>query len=110
MVRASSLPPWFRQRCTAPIAHFISLELLGALRCAAGLSPTLGNGPLIAVLWIESVIDLALKVVGPMKPRTSANEDAAIKPFRTVVAVGNAVIRGVVIVTIGAIGGDSDID
>jgi len=45
-----------------------------------------------------------------MKPRSSTDEHAAIEPFRAVVAVGNAAIGGVVIVTIGTIRGDPDID
>jgi hypothetical protein len=44
-----------------------------------------------------------------MKPRTSANEDAATKPFRAVIAVGSAVMGDVVIVAIRAIGSDSSI-
>jgi hypothetical protein len=64
----------------------------------------------IAVVWIEGVVYVALEVIGAMKPRANADENAAIEPFRAVIAVGNAVIGGVVIVTIGTIRGDSDFD
>jgi hypothetical protein len=45
-----------------------------------------------------------------MEPGANADEDAAIEPFRAIVSVGNAVIRGIVIVTVGAIGSDPDVD
>ncbi len=49
---------------------------------------------------METVIYMASEVVRAMKPRAGANEDAARKPFRAVVAVGGAVVRGIVIVTV----------
>jgi hypothetical protein len=45
-----------------------------------------------------------------MEPRANANEDAAIEPFRAVVAVGNTAVWGVVIVAIRTIRGNSDFD
>ena len=62
------------------------------------------------MLRIERVVYFALEVVGAMKPRSNADEYAAIEPFRAVVAVGNAVIRGVIVVAVRAIRGDADFD
>jgi hypothetical protein len=45
-----------------------------------------------------------------MKPRTSADEDAASKPFWAIVARWSTVIRSDVVVTIGTLGCYSDID
>jgi hypothetical protein len=52
---------------------------------------------------METVIYMALEIVWAMKPLASADEDAACKPFRAVVAVGSAVIWSDVIVAIGTI-------
>ena len=75
MLRSAALA--FFAYIAAPIAHFISLKLLRGLPLRRGLVSNFGQWAAVAVLWIESVIDIALKVVGPMKPRTGANEDAA---------------------------------
>lgn len=93
-----------------PVMHFISLELVRGSPLRRGLVANLGCWAAITVLWIKAAIDLAMKVVGAMKPRTRANEDARVKPLRTEVAIRRAIIRNVVIVTVGAIGSDSDID
>ena len=96
-----------RCNCVAtPIPRFIALELRGGYSLRRGFVANLGPGanfwhrPLIAVLWVESVIDVALEVGGAMKPGAGTDENAAIEPFRPVVAVGNAVIRSIVIVTV----------
>jgi hypothetical protein len=93
-----------------PVVHFISLELLRGSPLRCWLIANLGLWAVISVLRVKAVIHLALKVVGAMKPRTRANEGAGIKPLRTKVSVGSTVIRGVVIVTVGTIGGGSYID
>jgi hypothetical protein len=59
---------------------------------------------------VESVIHMADEIAAAMKPRPSANEDAAAKPLRTVVTSGSAGIRSDVIVTIGTLRSDSDFD
>lgn len=53
---------------------------------------------------IETAIYVTAKVTGAVKPRTGTNEDTARKPFRTVVAIGGAVVRSIVIVPIRASG------
>jgi hypothetical protein len=49
------------------------------------LIASLGQGAIIAVLWIENVVDPGLKVVGNMKPRTNADENSTVatNPFST---------------------------
>jgi hypothetical protein len=59
---------------------------------------------------METVIYMAREILGAMKPRASANEDASVKPLRAVVACGSTVIRSDVIVTIRAVRGDADLD
>lgn len=65
-------------------------------------------GASIAALSIETAIYVALEVVRAVKPRASASERTARKPFWAVVAVGRTRIRSVVIITIRAVGGGSN--
>jgi hypothetical protein len=62
------------------------------------------------MLWMETVIHIALEVVSAMKPWASAHEDFPAKPLWAVVASGSTVIRSGVIVTIGTIRGYADLD
>jgi hypothetical protein len=56
------------------------------------------------------IVDVALEVVGAMKPWASADEDTARKPFRAVVAIGSAAIGRSVVVTVGAVRSGSNVD
>ena len=94
----------------ASIPRFIALELLGGSALRGGFLASFWQRAVIAVLRIERVVYFALEVAGAMKPRSNADEYAAIEPFRAVVAVGNAVIGGVIVVAVGAIRGDADFD
>ena len=64
----------------------------------------------IAVLRVETVIHVAAEAFRAMKPWARANEDAAGKPFRAVVAIRGAVVRRDVVVAIGAFRRDADIE
>ena len=59
---------------------------------------------------METVIYMARELLGAMKPRASANEDASGEPFRAVVACGSTIIRSDVIVTVRAVRGNADLD
>jgi hypothetical protein len=97
---------------TASITHFVRFEVgnlietLSRFRFVATIWLWAG----IAVLGMEAVIYVTMEAFGSMKPWASANEDAAGKPLRSVVAVGGAVVRGNIVVTVGTIGRDSDVD
>ena len=86
------------------VASFVAVEVL------KGLSTTIGNRSVIAVVGIVAVIDVTIEAMGAVKPRAGAYEEAAIKPVGTVVAVGSAVVRGVVEVSVGAHRCDSNVD
>jgi hypothetical protein len=99
-------------RVAATIAHFVAFEvgnvidtLVGFGFFAAGWS-----WAAITVLGMEAVIYMAAEAFGAVKPRAHANEDAAAKPLRAVVAVGSAIIGRDVIVAIGTLRRDSDLD
>jgi hypothetical protein len=95
-----------------PITHFISFEVGNLTDWLRGfrLIPRVWYGAFVAVVGVVTVVYVALEVVRAMKPRPSANEDAASKPFRAVIAVRSAAIRSCLIVTVGAVGGGSNID
>ena len=59
---------------------------------------------------METVIYVTVELGWAMEPWANANEDAPGKPFRTVVTSRGTGIRRDVIITIGAIGGHSDLD
>jgi hypothetical protein len=89
---------------SAPITHFVSVEVI-----KRPLS-TLRMWPAVAVMWIETVINVAMKVVRPVKPGASSEEHAAIEPLRPIVSVGGAVVRCYVVIAVGASRLHSDID
>lgn len=87
---------------TAAIPHFVAFEVrnvtrrMRAVRCL----PVRRQTAMVAVAWVEMVIDMAMEVPRSMEPRSGANKHAAIEPLRSVVAVGSAVIRGVIVVAV----------
>ena len=91
-------------RVAASITHLVSVEVI------EGLISALRMWTNVAVMWIEAVINMALEVVGAMEPRSGSDEDAAGEPFRPVVALWRAVVRGFVVITVGATWFCSDID
>jgi len=86
------------------IARFVAMEVV-ELPLAA-----LGQRSVIAVMRIVAVVDVAVKAGVAMEPWACSDEDAAGKPIGAVVAVGGAIIGGVVEVAVGADGRYSDVD
>ena len=95
---------------TASVAHFVAFEVLNLIEMfiRIGFFATGWLWAVIAVLGMETVIYVAVEACSAMKPRASANEDAAGKPFWAVVAVGRAVVRRDIIVAVGTFRRDSD--
>ena len=89
----------------APVPHFISFEVVNLIEmlCGLGFLTTLRLWTGVAMFRMKTVIYVALEVVRAMKPLASADENAACKPFRAIVAVGSAVIWSNVIVAVGTI-------
>jgi len=57
----------------------------------------------VSMVLVEVVVHIAMKVrVAAVIIGTCTDECSAIEPFRPVVAVGSAVVRGIAIVAIGA--------
>ena len=76
----------------APITHLVSVEVI------KGLVSTFRMWTSVAVMRIETVINVAVEVVGAVEPRADSDEHAAVKPLGSVVPVGGAVVRGEVVV------------
>jgi hypothetical protein len=64
----------------------------------------------VTVMRIIAIVDVAVEAVRAVKPGAGANKYAAGKPIGAIVAVGSAVIRGIVEVPIGAHRRDANID
>jgi hypothetical protein len=71
---------------------------------------TAGKRAVVAIMRVETVIDMAVKAVRTVEPGTGSNEHAAYKPVGAVVAVGGAVIGRVVEVAVGADRRHADVD
>jgi hypothetical protein len=80
----------------SPIARLIAMEVVELLFVAPRhWSP-------VPMVRIVPVVDVAIELVGAVEPAASADEDSPIKPIRTVVTVGCAVIWRVVEIPIRA--------
>ncbi len=95
-----------------PIANFISFEVINFVEtfCGLGFLATCRPWAVIAMFGMKAVIHVAAEVFRAMKPRASADEDAARKPLRPVVAIRGTVIRRSVIVSVRTLGSDADLD
>jgi hypothetical protein len=89
---------------TLSIAALISVEVVKLLLASSRHRSN------VTVMRIIAIIDVAVEAVRAVKPRASANEEAAGKPIGPIVAVGSAVIGSIVEVPIGAHGRDANID
>ena len=96
----------------AAVAHFVSFEVRNVIDAMIrlGFLAALRSGAAVTVVRVITVVYVALKILGAVKPRASADENAAGKPFRTVIAVGSAAVRSGVVITVGTLGSDSDFE
>jgi hypothetical protein len=62
------------------------------------------------VLNVETAVHPTVKAGRAVKPRAGADEETVGEPVGTIVAVRSAVVRSVVIVSVGTCGFGSDID
>jgi hypothetical protein len=77
------------------VAHFVAGEVFGmAVPAGTGRFAACRVGAVVSVIGVEVIIDMAVEVSVAVIPGPGADEYAAAKPFRTVVAVGGAVVAG----------------
>lgn len=91
------LPASVRSLMTMLVMHGVAVEF-AALRC--GALAARGHRPVIAVAIVEVVVNVTVETVRTVKPRTSADEDAAREPLRAVVAIRSAIVRGFFVVAV----------
>jgi hypothetical protein len=97
----------------AAVAGFVAFEVLGRSgMLGRGTFAAGGKSAFIAVIGMEMVVYLTMKVGRAVEPPPCADEDAAGEPLRTVVAVGSAVVGSDIVVAVGAgrLGADLDAD
>jgi len=94
------------------IARFIAFEV-GCCTLVRGSLAAFWRWTFVAVLGIEAVIHVAVKVGRTVKPVSGTDEATADEPLGAIVAVGGAVVGSVVVVAVGAAGlgakGDGDL-
>jgi hypothetical protein len=64
---------------------------------------------MVPVVRIIAVIYISVPAVGAMEPWACSEEDAIRKPVWTVIAIGSAIVGGVIEVSIGTDGGRSHV-
>ena len=93
------------------IAHFVPFEVRSiytpALFC---FLTNFGHWPFIAMLRVEAIVYVPVELGWAMEPGSGANENAAGKPFRSVISRGSARIRSNVIVSIGTLRRHTDVN
>ena len=105
MASASMASARMASACVAaPITHLVSVEVI------KGLVSTVRMWTMVAVMWIETVINVAVEVVGAVEPRAASDEHAAAEPLGPIVPVWRAAVWGVIVVAIRARRFCSDID
>src|ERR1700722_5452445 len=75
-----------------------------------GSLAALWSGAGVAVVRVIAVVYVPLEILGAVKPRACADEDATGKPFRTVIAVRSAAVGSGVVITVGTFRSDSDFE
>ena len=89
---------------SASITHLVSVEVI------EGLISTRRMWASVAVMWIETIINMAAEIVGAVEPRAGSDEHAAVEPLRAVVPIWGAPVWCVVVKAIRAHRLWSDID
>jgi hypothetical protein len=94
------------------IPHFVPLEMVDPVQASSGFGfvTAVGQWSMVAIVGVESVIDVAVETGRTVKPRASADENATRKPFRAVIAIRCAVVRRDIIVAVRAYRRYSDLD
>ena len=65
---------------------------------------------MVSMAIVEVMIDMAVEMFWPMEPRSGSDEHAAYEPLGAVVPIGGTIVRRLLIVSVRANRGRSDID
>ena len=86
---------------TVPVTHVAGVEAMEVVRWSMVGAMT-GKSSVVASARVEVAIDRAMEVMRSVEPWAGADEDAPVEPLGTIVPVGCAVVRRVVIVAVRA--------
>ena len=89
---------------------YVAVEVVGfvAVEIVEGPLAAVGEGAGVAVVGVVAVVDVAVEALAAVIPGACADEDAAVEPVGAIVAIGGAVVGGVVIVAVGAAWGGAE--
>ena len=94
-----------------PVMRFIAVKVGGRmLPSCFNFVAGVRRRALVAVLGMVMVVYVAVEVGRTMEPGTGAYKGTASKPFRAVISVRRASIRSGFVISVRAIGSNSDID
>jgi len=85
-------------RVAVSVAHLVATEVLIKIG-AMMFIPVLAAMRIFAVpsiMTVEAIVDMSPEAFAPVIPGSRTYEDAAGKPFGTIISVGRAIIRGIV--------------
>lgn len=85
----------------ASVAHLVAVKMFDSIHTVCRALAVFRKSPVISVMRIEAIIDMTIKAMGPMEPRTCAEEQATVKPFGPVIAVRCACVRRVIEIAVG---------
>lgn len=102
---------FFLNSVATAISHFVSFEV-GAIDTFVlfGSLASVWHRPGVAMRRVKRIIHVTTEVGAAMKPGARPDEDAAAKPFRTVISGGGAAIWRLIVITVGALRSDSDVE
>jgi hypothetical protein len=78
----------------------LSIPSLIALEVPEWLCAALRHRPPVPQAGVIPVVDVAIEASRSVEPRAGANEETAIEPIRSIVAIRGAAIRGIVVISI----------
>jgi len=87
-----------------------SIPRLVAMEMVEGCFPVTRQRPVITVMRVVAVINMAEEPTRTVEPGSSSQKHSADKPVRPVIAVRSAVVRSIVEVSVGAYGGCPYVD
>jgi hypothetical protein len=87
---------------TVSVTYFVRFEVRNPVQTLSRFRPIAASRPwaAITVLRMKTVVYMAMKTLRTVKPWAGTNENAARKPFRTIVSIRRALIRRRIVVPI----------
>src|SRR5580698_8381284 len=89
---------WGSAHIAATIARFVGVEVVEAFLSASR------QRTVVTVVRIKTIVHMAVEAGMPMEPGSGPNKHPADKPVGAIVAVGRAIVGGIVKVTVRANG------